>query len=147
MNPPSAEKIKKELIEHGNVRTDNYFWLNQIDNPKVLEYLIAENNYTDEMLKHTEAIQEKLYNESIGRIKQDDVSVPYKDNGYFYYTRYEDGKDYPVYCRKKGTMEAAEEILINVNEMAEGQTFLNVTGLSVSMDNKFLSYGVDTVGR
>ena len=147
MNPPSVEKIKKELIEHGNIRTDNYFWLNQIDNPKVLEYLIAENNYTDEMLKHTEAIQEKLYNEIIGRIKQDDVSVPYKDNGYFYFTRYEDGKEYPVYCRKKGTMEAAEEILINVNEMAKGQKFLNVTGLSVSMDNKFLSYGVDTVGR
>ena len=147
MNPPSAEKIKKELIEHGNVRTDNYFWLNHIDNPKVLEYLIAENNYTDEILKHTEAIQEKLYNEIIGRIKQDDVSVPYKDNGYFYYTRYEDGKEYAVYCRKKGTMEAAEEILINVNEMAEGQKFLNVTGLSVSIDNKFLSYGVDTVGR
>jgi oligopeptidase B len=147
MNPPSAEKVKKELIEHGNIRTDNYFWINQIDNPRVLEYLVAENNYADEMLRHTEAVQEKLYNEIIGRIKQDDVSVPYKDNGYYYYTRYEDGKEYPVYCRKKGTIDAPEEILINVNEMAKGHKFFNVTGLSVSMDNKFLSYGVDTVGR
>ena len=147
MNPPIAEKIKKELTEHGDKRTDNYFWLNQSDNPKVVEYLKAENNYTDEMLRHTEALQGKLYNEIIGRIKQDDTSVPYKDNGYFYYTRYEDGKEYPVHCRKKGTIDAPEEILLNVNEMAKGQKFFNVSGLSVSMDNKLLSYGVDTVGR
>jgi oligopeptidase B len=147
MNPPVAEKIRKELTEHGNTRTDNYFWLNEIDNPKVLEYLNAENNYTDEMLKHAKALQEKLYNEIIGRIKQDDTSAPYRDNGYYYYTRYEDGKEYPVYCRKKGTIDAPEEILLNANEMAKGQKFLNVTGLSVSMDNKFLSYGVDTLGR
>jgi oligopeptidase B len=147
MNPPAVEKIRKELTEHGNTRTDDYFWLNQSDNPKVLEYLKAENNYTDEMLRHTEALQEKLYNEIIGRIKQDDTSVPYKDNGYFYYTRYEDGKEYPVHCRKKGTIDAPEEILLNVNEMAKGKKFFNAAGLSVSMDNKFLSYGIDTVGR
>ena len=147
MNPPIAEKIKKVLTEHGNTRTDNYFWLNECDNPKVLEYLKAENNYTDEMLRHTEALQEKLYNEIISRIKQDDASVPYKDNGYYYYTRYEDGKEYPVYCRKKGSIDVPEEILLNVNEMAKGKKFLNVTGLSVSMDNKFLSYGIDLLGR
>jgi oligopeptidase B len=147
MNPPIAEKIKKELTEHGNTRTDNYFWLNQSDNPKVVEYLKAENNYTDEMLRHTEDLQEKLYNEIIGRIKQDDTSVPYKDNGYFYYTRYEDGREYPVHCRKKGTIDSPEEVLLNVNEMAKGKKFFNAAGLSVSMDNKFLSYGVDTIGR
>jgi oligopeptidase B len=147
MNPPIAEKIKKELIEHGNKRTDNYFWLKECENPKILEYLKAENAYADEMLKHTLGLQEKIYNEIKGRIKQDDASVPYRDNGYYYYTRYEDGKEYPVYCRKKGTIESTEEILLNVNEMAKGQKFLNVTGLSVSMDNKFLSYGVDKVGR
>src|ERR1035437_7938774 len=147
MNPPIAEKIKKVLTEHGNTRTDNYLWLNECDNPKVLEYLKAENNYTDEMLRHTEALQEKLYNEIISRIKQDDASVPYKDNGYYYYTRYEDGKEYPVYCRKKGSIDAPEEILLNVNEMAKGHKFLNVTGLSMSVDNKFLSYGIDLLGR
>jgi oligopeptidase B len=147
MNPPIAVKIKEKLTEHGNTRTDNYFWLNQSDNPKVIEYLKAENDYADEILKHTESLQEKIYNEIIGRIKQDDTSVPYRDNGYFYYTRYEGGREYPVYCRKKGTIESPEEILLNVNEMAKGQKFLNVTGLSVSMDNKFLSYGVDNLGR
>ena len=147
MNPPVAEKIKIELTENGNIRTDNYFWLNQSDNPKVIEYLKAENDYSDKMLKHTEALQEKIYTEILGRIKQNDASVPYKDNEYFYYTRHEDAREYPVYCRKKGTTDAPEEILLNVNEMAKGQKFLNVTGLSVSMDNKFLSYGVDTLGR
>src|SRR5664280_1904960 len=137
MNPPVAEKIKTKLTEHGNTRTDNFFWLNQSDNPKVIEYLKAENDYADEILKHAEPLQEKIYNEIIGRIKQDDTSVTYRDNGYFYYTRYEGGREYPVYCRKKGTIDSPEEILLNVNEMAKGQKFLNVTGLSVSMDNKF----------
>src|ERR1035437_2823148 len=137
MNPPVAE----------NIRTDNYFWLNQSDNPKVIEYLKAENDYSDKMLKHTEALQEKIYTEILGRIKQNDASVPYKDNEYFYYTRHEDAREYPVYCRKKGTTDAPEEILLNVNEMAKGHKFLNVTGLSMSVDNKFLSYGVDTLGR
>jgi oligopeptidase B len=147
MIPPVADKVKKELTEHGNTRIDNYFWLNQRDDPKVLEYLNAENDYTDKMLKHSEALQEKIYNEIIGRIKQNDASVPYRDNGYYYYTRYEDSKEYPVYCRKKGSLEAPEEILVNVNDMAGGHRFINVSGLSVSQDNKFLSYGVDTLSR
>ena len=99
------------------------------------------------MLRHTEALQEKVYNEIIGRIKQDDISAPYKDNGYYYYTRYEDGKEYPIHCRKKESINAPEEVLLNVNEMAKGKKFFNAAGLSVSMDNKYLSYGVDTVGR
>ena len=104
MNPPIAVKIKTELTEHGNTRTDNYFWLNQIDNPKVLEYLIAENDYADEILKHTEALQEKIYNEIIGRIKQDDTSVPYRDNGYFYYTRYEGEGNILFTAAKRGQL-------------------------------------------
>ncbi|MDR3666823.1 MAG: S9 family peptidase [Ignavibacteriaceae bacterium] len=146
-NPPVALKIKKELSEHGNIRRDDYFWLNESENPKVLDYLEAENKYTDEVLKHTLELQEKIYNEIIGRIKQDDASVPYRDNGYYYYTRYEDGKEYPVYCRKQGSVNAAEEILLNVNEMAKGKKYFNVAGLSISRDNKNLSYGVDTTGR
>jgi oligopeptidase B len=147
MNPPKAEKIKKELSLHGHTRIDNYFWLNERDNPAVLEYLTKENEYTDHVLKDTKELQEKLYQEIIGRIKQTDMSVPYKENGYYYYTRYEEGKEYPVYCRKKENLEAAEEILLNVNVMAEGYEYYNVGGFSVSPDNKLLSFGVDTVSR
>ena len=147
MNPPKAEKIKKELSLHGHTRVDNYFWLNERDNPAVLEYLTKENEYTDHVLKDTKELQEKLYQEIIGRIKQTDMSVPYKENGYYYYTRYEEGKEYPVYCRKKENLEAAEEVLLNVNEMAKGYDYYNVGGFSVSPDNRLLSFGVDTVSR
>lgn len=145
--PPKAEMIKKELKAHGQTRVDNYYWLNDRENPDVISYLEAENAYTDAMMKHTEGLQEKLYDEIVGRIKQTDESVPYKLNGYFYYTRYEEGKEYPVYCRKKGDMEATEEIMLNVNEMAEGFSYYSATGLNVSPDNKILAFGVDTVSR
>jgi oligopeptidase B len=147
MNPPKAEKIKKKLSNHGNTRVDNYFWLNERYNPAVLEYLTKENEYTDFVLKDTKKLQEKLYREIIGRIKQTDMSVPYRENGYYYYTRYEEGKEYPVYCRKKGSLDASEEILLNVNEMAKGYDYYSVGGLSVSPDNKLLSFGIDTVSR
>ena len=145
--PPKAEMIKKELIAHGQTRVDNYYWLNDRENPDVISYLEAENVYTDAVMKHTEDLQEKLYDEIVGRIKQTDESVPYKLNGYFYYTRYEEGKEYPVYCRKKDNMEAAEEIMLNVNDMAEGHSYYSATGLNVSPDNKLLAFGVDTVSR
>jgi len=145
--PPKAEKIKKELVKHGNVRIDNYYWLNERENPKVLAYLNAENAYTKEVLKPTEALQEKLYNEIIGRIKQTDMSVPYKQHGYFYYTRYDEGKEYPVYCRKKGSLKGDEEIMLNVNELAAGHSFCQVVGLEVSANNSLLAYGIDTLGR
>jgi oligopeptidase B len=147
MIPPKAEKIRKELPGPDGIRIDNYFWLNQRDDPKVIEYLNAENGYTDKVMKHTVPVQEKIYNEMLGRIKQDDSSVPYKDNGYFYYTRYEENNEYPVYCRKKESLDAQEEILLNVNELAFGHKYFNVTGVSVSNDNKFLSFGVDTLSR
>src|SRR5690606_10421591 len=114
---------------------------------KVFNYLEAENRYLEAALRHTEPLQDTLYQEIIGRIKQDDASVPYQDNGYWYYTRYEAGKEYPVYCRRKGTMEAPEEVMLNVNELAEGHAYYQVRGLRVSEDNRLLAYGVDTVSR
>ncbi len=145
--PPRAKKTEKQLTNHGITRIDNYYWLNDRENPEVIAYLEQENAYTEAMMKHTEAFQKKLYNEMVGRIKQTDESVPYKLNGYYYYTRFEEGKEYPVYCRKAGSMSSPEEILLNVNEMAAGYEYFDVNGLEVSPDNKILAYGVDTVSR
>lgn len=145
--PPIAKKIEKKLTVHNHTRIDNYYWLNDRDDPEVISYLEAENAYTDTIMKHTEALQEQLYDEIVGRIKQTDESVPYKNNGYWYYTRYEEGGEYPIYCRKKGSLEAEEEVMINANIMAEGHEYFNVGGLNVSLDNRLLAYGVDTVGR
>jgi len=147
IKPPVAKKIKKELTLHGDTRIDDYYWLKERDNPEVIDYLEAENEYLKTVLKHTEPLKEKLYDEIIGRIKQTDMSVPYKEQGYYYYTRYEEAKEYPIYCRKKGSLEAEEEILLNVNEMAEGYKFFHVAGFTVSYDNNLIAYGVDTVSR
>lgn len=145
--PPKLEKIKKELTIHQDTRIDNYYWLNQRDNPKVIEYLKAENDYLKAVMKHTEPLQEKLFNEITGRIKKDDSSVPYKTNGYYYYYRYEKGNEYPLHCRRKESMESPEEIMLDVNAMSKGHNYFHVTGLSVSPDNTMLAYGVDTVSR
>lgn len=147
LTPPKADIIKKELTAHGHTRVDNYFWLNDREDQKVIDYLEAENGYTEAVMKHTEGFQQKLYDEIVGRIKQTDESVPYKKNGYWYYTRYEEGHEYPIHCRKKETMEAEEEVMLNVNIMAEGHEYFNVGGLSMSTNNKLLAYGVDNVGR
>ena len=147
MKPPVAERIEKELTIHGHTRVDNYYWLKEPENPKVIEYLKAENEYKEAVLKHTEDFQKKLFDEIVGRIKQTDMSVPFKESGYYYYTRFEEGKEYPVYCRKKGNMEAEEEILLNVNEMAEGYDYYHVAGFTVSSDNNLIAFGVDTVSR
>ncbi len=144
---PMAKKIPKELTIHGDTRIDEYFWLNQREDPEVIAYLEAENAYQAEVLKHTEPLQEALFTEIVGRIEQTDMSVPYRDNGYYYYTRYEEGDEYPYHCRKKGSLEAEEEVLLNVNTMAEGHDYFSVSGLSVSPDNTLLAYGVDTVSR
>lgn len=145
--PPVAEKIPKELKIHNNSRIDNYYWLNQRDNPKVIDYLKAENSYLDTMMSHTNDFQKSLFDEIVGRIKQTDESVPYKDNGYFYYRRYKEGKEYPIYCRKKENLDSEEEIMLNVNEMAKGYEFYQVSGLAVSPNNQYLAYGVDTLSR
>ena len=114
---------------------------------KVINYLNAENDYLKAKLSHTEALQKKVYKEIVGRIKQNDESVPYKDNGYWYYKRFEEGQEYPIYCRKKGSLSGKEEILLNVNEMAKGHDYYSITGLSVSEDNNLLAYGEDSVSR
>ncbi len=147
MNPPKAKKIQKELTMHGDTRIDNYYWLNQREDPEVISYLEAENAYTKAMMAHTEEFQQELFDEIVGRIQQTDMSVPYKRNGYFYYTRYEEGQEYPLYCRKEGSLDAEEEVMLNVNELAEGYSFYQIGGMSVSHDNKILAYGVDTLSR
>ena len=147
LKAPTAKKVAKELTVHGDTRIDNYYWLNEPGNPEVISYLEAENTYKDKMLEHTQAFQEKLFEEMKGRIKEDDQSVPYKDNGYYYLTRYEQGGEYPIYERKKGDLNAKVENLLNVNELAKEYDYFNVTGLSVSPDNKLLAYNEDTLSR
>jgi oligopeptidase B len=144
---PIAKILPKQLKKHNDIRTDNYFWLNDRENPEVIDYLNQENAYYDAMTAHTKDFQKSLFEEMKGRIKEDDQSVPYLYNGYYYITRYEKGQDYPIYSRKKGSLDAKEEILFNCNELAKGHTFFQLGGLSVSPDNRFASFGVDTVGR
>ena len=144
---PVAKILPKQLKKHNQVRTDNYFWLNDRENPEVIDYLNQENAYYDAMTAHTKDFQKALFEEMKGRIKEDDQSVPYLYNGYYYITRYEKGQDYPIYSRKKGSLDAKEEILFDCNELAKGHTFFQLGGLSVSPDNRFASFGVDTVGR
>ena len=147
MEIPKAEKIAKELTIHGDTRIDEYYWLNQRDNENVLDYLRAENSYREAGMKHTETFQETLFEEIKGRIKEDDASVPYKKNGYWYYVRFEKGEQHPIYCRKKESLSAEEEILLNVNEMAEGHNYYKIGGLSVSPDNEWIAFGEDTLSR
>jgi oligopeptidase B len=147
--PPAAEKINKPLSIHGHTRIDPYYWLQERENPKVLEYLNAEIAYTDEMVKRTGigGLQGKLYSEITGRLKQDDSSAPYFMNGYYYYKRFEAGKEYPLYCRKKGSLDEKEEIFLDVNEMAKGHGYYHVSNVFISKGNDLAAFGVDTVSR
>ncbi|MCD6200682.1 MAG: S9 family peptidase [Bacteroidales bacterium] len=158
IKPPVAEKIPYKLTEHGDTRIDNYYWMRLSDaqknaktpdeqTRKVLDYLHAENHYTEAMLRPVKQLRETLFQEITGRIKKNDESVPYLDNGYYYYTRYEEHKEYPVYCRKKGSLDAPEEVMLNANELAAGHNFFQIGGWSVSPDNKILAFGMDTIGR
>jgi oligopeptidase B len=144
---PKANKIPKELTTNGHTRVDNYFWLNDRENPDVIEYLNKENDYTNAVMSDYSDLQEKLFQEIVGRIKQTDESVPYKENGYFYYTRFEEKKEYPIYCRRKDNMDNVEEIILDVNVLAQGHEYFQVSGLDISKDNKYMVYGVDTVSR
>ncbi len=147
ITPPKAKKIPKELEIHGDVRIDDYYWLNQREEKDVIEYLNAENDYFDKMTAHTKKFEQNLFEEMKARIKEDDSSVPYFYNEYYYITRFETGKGYPIYTRKKGNLDAPEEIMFDVNEMAKGHTFYNLSGINVSDNNQLVSYGVDTLGR
>ncbi len=145
--PPTAKKIPKTLEKHGDKRVDDYFWLNDRQNKDVIDYLNSENQYYEEMTAHTKGLKNLLFEEMKGRIKEDDSSVPYFFNGYWYITRFETGKDYPIYSRKKGSLTAKEEILFDCNEMAKGHSYFQLGGLSISPDNKYASFGVDVIGR
>ena len=147
MEAPVAAKKPTELTLHGHTRVDNYYWLREREDPEVIAYLEAENSYRESVMKGTEQFKKDLFDEIVSRIKQDDESVPYKENGYFYYARYIEGKEYPIFCRKKETLEADEEIMANVNEMAEGYSYYQVGGMSVSPDNRYVAIGIDTVSR
>ncbi|OUR90724.1 oligopeptidase B [Flavobacteriales bacterium 34_180_T64] len=147
LQPPIATKRPKELRIHDDLRIDDYFWLNQREDGEVLEYLNAENDYFEEMTAHTKTLEVQLFEEMKARIKEDDQSVPYKYNGYWYIFKYEKGKDYPIYTRKKETLEAEEELLFDCNDLAKGKDYFRLVGLSVSPDNTMISFGVDTSGR
>lgn len=144
---PQAKVIPKNLKKHKETRLDNYFWLNNRENPEVIDYLNQENAYYESMTAHTKDLQNALYEEMKSRIKEDDSSVPYFYNGYYYITRFETGEDYPIFSRKKESLSAKEEILFNCNELAKGHAYFKLGGLSVSPNNKFVSFGVDIVGR
>jgi len=155
VKPPVAEKIPHELF---NKRIDNYFWMRLSEEQKnsvkpddqtlkVLDYLNKENDYSKAVLKNTEVMQKTLYDEIKGRIKKDDESVPYLENGYYYYNKYAEGNEYPVYYRKKGSLAAPEEVLLDVNKLAVGKSFCSVNTMGISRDNKILTYGVDYVSR
>jgi oligopeptidase B len=144
---PTTEKEPKEFMAHGDKRIDDYYWLNQRENPKVLNYLKAENAYLDTMMGGTKELREKLFVEMKARIKEKDESLPYKDNGYWYYSRFEEGKQYPIFCRKKETLDAAEEIMLNQNTMADRFSYFSIGGRAVSDNNQLLAFTVDSVGR
>ena len=148
--PPDAERKAHEVkAPFGAVRADEYYWLrdDKREDQAMLAYLDAENAYADQVLAPTKPLQEQLYGEIVGRIKQDDASVPYRERGYWYYTRFEAGKDYPIHARRKGDMQAAEEILLDVNAMAEGKGYFSVGDAEVSPDNRILAWAEDAVGR
>src|SRR5271156_4336234 len=144
--PPVAKREPKVTEINGHKLVDNYFWLRDKKNPDVRAYLEAENVYTDAVMKPTEPLQKKLYEEMLGRIKETDVEVPYKEGGYFYYSRTEAGKQYPIRCRKKGSLDAPEEVILDVNELAKGQAFMSLGGFSVSDDGNLLAYSTDNTG-
>ncbi|WP_024769560.1 S9 family peptidase [Aquimarina macrocephali] len=147
VQPPIVAKKPTNLEKHDDVRVDNYFWLNDRENQEVIDYLEQENTYNDKMTAHTKKFQTDLFEEMKSRIKEDDSSVPYKLNGYWYLTRFEKGKDYPIYSRKKESLDAEEEILFDCNKEAEGHSYYRLSGLSISPDNRLAAFGVDTVSR
>jgi oligopeptidase B len=155
---PKAEKKTYKIEQHGDTRNDNYYWMRLTDEQKlkkpydsqtknVLDYIEQENNYTNRSLIHTRELQNQIFDEIVGRIKEDDKSVPYYKNGYFYYSRYEKGKEYEIYCRRKGNLNNPEEIILDGNRLSEGADYFSIDSINVSPDNNWVAYGVDTLGR
>ena len=146
LTPPTAERKAKVMTKFGDRRADDYFWLREKENPEVIKYLEAENSYTQEAMKPLEGFREQLYKEMLARIKETDESVPYRKRGYWYYQRDVEGLQYPIYCRRKGTMQAPEEVLLDVNELAKGHKYTSVGAMDVSPDGSKLAYTVDFTG-
>ena len=151
LNPPVAAKKDKKLTQHGDVRIDPYYWLNERENPEVLAYLAAENRYLESVMKDTESLQKSLFEEMKSHIKQDDASVPQKEGEFLYYSRFETGKEYPIYCRKRDAQKnpttAPEEVILDVNELAKGHNYFSVHSVFPSPDGKLLAFAEDSVGR
>ena len=142
--PPVAKTIAKIDTLHGDVLTDNYFWIRDKTNPEVISYLNAENAYTTARMKHTEALQQKLYDEMLSRIRETDLSVPYRNNGYLYWTATEKGKSYPTFMRRRATAGSPDEVLIDANKLAEGKKFSQIGDLQVSPGGSRAAYLHDT---
>ena len=147
ISPPSAKKIPSKLTKFESVRVDNYFWLNNRDNPEVIDYLEKENDYYEKMTSHTKSFQQKIFKEIKDKIKEDEESVPYFLNGYWYITKFEKEKNYPIYIRKKDTLKSKEQILFDCNVLAKGHEFFNLSNFKISPNNKFIAFSTDTVSR
>jgi oligopeptidase B len=145
-SPPIAKTVPKEIVVHDDKRVDNYFWLRERDNPEVIQYLQSENQYTEQVMAPLKPLQETLYKEILGRIQETDLSVPVRRDDYFYYTRTEEGKAYAIYCRKQGSVDAPEEILLDANALAAGQKYFRLGNFSVSPDHRLLAYSTDVDG-
>jgi oligopeptidase B len=149
MTAPIAKKVPFEITTHGDTRIDNYYWMRDMErkDPEIIAHLEAENAYTKAEMAHTESLQKELFDELKGRIKQTDESVPYFYDGFFYYTRFEEGKEYPIYCRKAESLDNAEQIMLEVNEMAKGLSYYQVASTSISTNNNLLAFSEDTLSR
>src|SRR6266404_8284857 len=145
-SPPVAKKVPHVTQIHGYTLKDDYFWFREKKNPEVIKYLEEENAYTEEVMRPTKEFQDALYKEMLGHIKQTDLSVPSRIGEYYYYSRTEEGKQYPYQCRKKGSLDAREELLLDLNKLAEGHSFLGLGGFRVSDDGNLLAYSTDTTG-
>ncbi len=146
VTPPVAQKKPTRLVLHGDERVDDYFWMRDANDPNVIAYLEAENAFTNAVMQHTEMLQTTLYQEMLARIKETDLSVPYRKDNYYYYSRTEEGKDYPIYCRKKGSLDASEEVLLDQNELAKGYEYFSLGVFQISPNHQVLAYSVDPSG-
>ena len=147
LTAPTVQKKPKEIVTHNHNRIDNYYWLNEPENPDVIAYLNAENEYLDKIMSPLKPLQETLFEEMKGRIKEQDESVPVKNGEYFYYVKYVEGGEYPIYCRKKENLEADEEILLDGNEMGKGKKYFSIGGYEITDNEEIIAYGVDTTSR
>ena len=143
--PPVARSVPRVHTVHGESRIDEYFWLRNREDPEVLAHLEAENRYTDRVMRHTEGLQERLYQELRGRIKESDLSVPTREDGWLYYSRTETGAQYPIFCRRRAE-EAPEEVLLDLNQLAAGHAYFRMGAFEVSPDHRLLAYSADTTG-